>query len=128
MAHPIKILMVLTSHASIGDTGHLTGVWFEELTSPYYAFIDAGIEVDIASINGGKVPIDPGSLKPAGENPVSIDRFLKDATAMSKIAASQKVDGLSVNDMRPCFYRAVTAPCGICRTALRSANCCRMHG
>lgn len=107
MTAPIKILMVLTSHASIGDTGHSTGVWFEELTTPYYAFINAGVEVEIASIKGGKVPIDPGSLKPAGENPASVDRFLKDTTAMGKITASLKVDDLSAND-----YAAVFLPGG----------------
>jgi putative intracellular protease/amidase len=107
MTSSIKILMVTTSHASIGDSGHPTGVWFEELTTPYFAFIDAGVEVAIASINGGKVPIDPGSLKPAGENPASVDRFLKDTTAMRKIDTSLKIDDLSADD-----YAAVFLPGG----------------
>lgn len=62
MTDPAKILVVLTSHATIGTTRRATGVWFEELSTPYYALADAGAEVDIVSVAGGKVPIDPKSL------------------------------------------------------------------
>jgi len=50
-----KILMVLTSHAELGDTGHKTGFWVEEFAAPYYAFIDAGAEVTLASVKGGQI-------------------------------------------------------------------------
>lgn len=107
MTGAIKILMILTSHALIGDTGKPTGVWFEELATPYYAFVDAGAEVEIVSIGGGKVPIDPGSLKPEGENPQSVDRFLKDEVAMGKIETSKPVGGISADD-----YDAIFLPGG----------------
>lgn len=107
MTEAIKILMILTSHAVMGDTGKPTGVWFEELATPYYAFIDAGAQVDIASIQGGKLPIDPRSIQPAGENAQSVERFLKDAVAMEKIETSPSIEGLSVAD-----YDAVFLPGG----------------
>jgi putative intracellular protease/amidase len=55
------VLMVLTSHAELGDTGEKTGFWVEEFASPYYAFIEAGIQVSLASPAGGQPPIDPKS-------------------------------------------------------------------
>ena len=56
-----KVLMVLTSHSQLGDTGNKTGFWVEEFASPYYAFIDAGVEVTLATPAGGQAPIDPTS-------------------------------------------------------------------
>ena len=58
-----RILMILTSHDQLGDTGRKTGFWLEEFASPYYVFTDAGHEVTLASVDGGAVPIDPVSLK-----------------------------------------------------------------
>ena len=58
-----RILMILTSHDQLGDTGRKTGFWLEEFASPYYVFTDAGHEVTLASVDGGAVPIDPASLK-----------------------------------------------------------------
>jgi putative intracellular protease/amidase len=78
MAATIKILMILTSQPTMGVGGAPTGVWFEELTAPYYAFIDAGAEVEVVSVAGGRIPIDPHSLKATGNNPASVERFLKD--------------------------------------------------
>ena len=91
----IKILMILTSQATMGAGGAPTGVWFEELATPYYAFVDAGAEVEIASVGGGRVPIDPHSLQPAGKNPASVERFLQDKTAMEKIENAPKVDSVT---------------------------------
>jgi len=56
-----KILMVLTSHDELGNTGNKTGFWVEEFAAPYYAFIDAGVEVTLATPLGGQAPIDPTS-------------------------------------------------------------------
>lgn len=95
MTPTIKILMILTSHATMGDAGKPTGAWFEEVATPYYAFVDAGAQVDVASIQGGRVPIDPRSVKPRGENEVSVDRFLGDATASRKIEYSMKIENVS---------------------------------
>ena len=69
-----KILMVVTSHGSLGDSGHATGLWMEEFTTPYYAFLDAGFEVTVASPAGGCVPIDPKSMQPENSSP-SVCRF-----------------------------------------------------
>jgi putative intracellular protease/amidase len=107
MSHPIKILIILTSHSALGLTGHTTGLWFEELTAPYYIFADAGVQVDIASVAGGAVPIDPGSLNAAGGNPVTVERFLKDKAAMAQFEHSQKAETLSIM-----AYDAVFLPGG----------------
>lgn len=103
----IKVLVILTSHAVMGDSGQPTGLWAEELTTPYYAFIDAGAAVDIVSIDGGEVPIDPHSVRPSGQNPESVERFLKDETAMRAIKASRKIDAGAVGG-----YDAVFLPGG----------------
>jgi putative intracellular protease/amidase len=107
MTHPLKILMVLTSHAAIGDTGKPTGVWLEELTTPYYAFIDAGARVTVASIAGGPVPVDPGSLPADGERPASVSRYLDDTVAQAAVAASIPIQTLSAD-----AYDAVFLPGG----------------
>ncbi|MGL4409686.1 MAG: type 1 glutamine amidotransferase domain-containing protein [Zoogloea sp.] len=107
MSNAVRVLMILTSHASLGDGGASTGVWFEELTTPYYAFVDAGVPVDIASIAGGRVPIDPHSLKPAGQNPPSVERFIHDARAMAQIEQTPALAGLHAE-----AYGAVFMPGG----------------
>lgn len=103
----IKILMILTSQATMGVGGAPTGVWFEEVATPYYAFVDAGAEVDIASLAGGRIPIDPHSLQAAGKNPASVERFLQDKAAMEKIEHSRKLDSV-----RSAGYGAVFLPGG----------------
>lgn len=107
MSTPLKILMILTSQATMGNTPQPTGVWFEEVATPYYAFIDAGAEVDIASIAGGKVPIDPHSRQADGANPPSVERFLEDKAAMARLEGSLKIDGVSADG-----YAAVFLPGG----------------
>ncbi len=102
----IKILMILTSQTTMGDDPRPTGVWFEELSSPYYAFVDAGAEVDLASIAGGQIPIDPHSLQ-GGENLTSVTRFQKDNAAMAKLNNSYKLDSVSASS-----YSAVVLPGG----------------
>ena len=86
----MKILIILTSHDRIGDSDRKTGLWFEELTTLYYVFRDAGAEVDIASVAGGQVPVDPHSIEVAGKNPVSVDRFLAADQHPLGIAATQR--------------------------------------
>jgi len=95
MTQALKILIVLTSHAMAGSADHPTGVWLEEFTTPYYAFVEAGVEVDVASIQGGRVPIDPGSVLPEGKNPPSVERFLDDPVARAKIEASIALESVS---------------------------------
>ncbi|WP_112874330.1 type 1 glutamine amidotransferase domain-containing protein [Paracoccus endophyticus] len=89
-----RILIITTSAATMGADERPTGLWLEELTTPYYAFLDAGAEVTLASIQGGKVPVDPGSVKPAGENDPSVERALKDADFQARIAATPRFDTL----------------------------------
>ncbi|CAN5393805.1 hypothetical protein BH10PSE7_BH10PSE7_19470 [soil metagenome] len=64
----MKILMVLTSHDKLGDTGRKTGFWLEEFAAPYYTFLDAGAAVTVASPKGGQPPLDPVSDTPEGPN------------------------------------------------------------
>lgn len=104
---PIKILMVLTSHASMGQPPQPTGVWFEELTTPYYAFVDAGAEVDLASIAGGRIPVDPHSLQGADQQLPSVQRFLHDPVAMAKLEGSITLEAVHEDG-----YAAVFLPGG----------------
>ena len=88
------ILLVCTSHADLGATGNNTGLWMEEMTAPYYAFQDAGYEVEIASPAGGTPPIDPGSMKKEMQGP-SVARFQADADANAKFEATVPLEGIS---------------------------------
>jgi putative intracellular protease/amidase len=92
------ILMITTSAATLGAAGRPTGVWLEELAVPYYAFAEAGAAVRLASIAGGPVPIDPHSLKPRGENPEPVERFLGDAAAQAAMAATEPVSDATSAD------------------------------
>lgn len=71
---PLKVLIVMTSHGLLGDTGRPTGLWLEELAVPYYA-LDAGAEVTLASIAGGEVPLDPQSIRGTGDIPPKCSDF-----------------------------------------------------
>jgi putative intracellular protease/amidase len=66
----MKILMVLTSHDRLGDTGRKTGFWLEEFAAPYYVFKDAGAEITLASPKGGQPPLDPKSVRPTRKPPL----------------------------------------------------------
>lgn len=102
-----QILIVVTSHSSMGNSEETTGLWIEELTTPYYAFIDAKVPVTIASIKGGAIPIDPRSQKPLGENPASVDRFLQDESALN---ATKNTPAIA--DINPSQYDAIFLPGG----------------
>lgn len=103
----IKILFILTSQATMGNDPRPTGVWFEELSTPYYAFVDAGADVDLASIAGGRIPVDPHSIHTTDKNPLSVNRFLQDKVAMAKLESAYRIDNISVNG-----YSAVFLPGG----------------
>ena len=102
-----KILMIITSAATMGDGGKPTGLWFEELATPYYAFIDAGASVTLASIVGGPAPIDPRSVKPKGENETNVDRFLGDEAASMALRETLPVSAIEATG-----YDAVFLPGG----------------
>lgn len=98
-----KILMVLTSHDKLGDTGEKTGFWLEEFAAPYYVFTDAGAEVTVASPKGGQPPIDPKSDDPANQTPAQ-DRFKADAAAQQVLANTRRLDSVSASDYDTVFY------------------------
>jgi putative intracellular protease/amidase len=90
----LRILMVVTSHATLGDTGKPTGLWLEELAVPYMRFVDAGADVTIASIHGGKVPVDPRSTPPTGVEAAVVERFLADPAVARTLAHSLPLEAL----------------------------------
>jgi putative intracellular protease/amidase len=98
-----KILMVLTSHNELGDTGKKTGFWVEEFAAPYYAFVDAGIEVTLATPQGGQAPIDPTSTLADFQTPAT-ERYDGDDVAQAKIATTVKLSSLNEVDFDAVFY------------------------
>jgi putative intracellular protease/amidase len=80
-----KILVLLTSHSELGDSGKATGFYYEEMTDPYYIFTDSGFEVELASVRGGKPNHDPGSLPAEEKRAESVKRFLCDRDALGKL-------------------------------------------
>jgi putative intracellular protease/amidase len=98
-----KILMVLTSHDELGNTGQKTGFWVEEFAAPYYAFIDAGAEVTLASPKGGQAPIDPTSTLEDFQT-AATDRFDADKNAQAKIATTVQLSSLNESDFDGVFY------------------------
>jgi len=98
-----KILMVLTSHDKLGDTGEKTGFWLEEFASPYYVFRDAGTEVTVASPKGGQPPIDPKSDDPANQTDSQI-RFKADPKTQDVLANTSRLDSVNAADYDAIFY------------------------
>ncbi len=102
------VLMIMTSHAQLGDTGKPTGIWAEELTTPYYALVDAGFDVTLASPQGGTPPFVADSLQIKPEDTAStVTRFLADPAAMGKFNATHKTA-----DMQAANFSAVFLPGG----------------
>ncbi len=89
-----KALIITTSHDTLDFSGEATGVYASEMTIPYYAFLDAGMTVDVASIEGGKIPIEPISIRWPFKTSAD-DRFLNDATFLEKVENSLLIDGLN---------------------------------
>lgn len=92
-----KALIITTSHGVLGETGKATGVYPSEMTIPYYEFLDAGLEVDIASIEGGQIPIEPIGLRYPMKSHQD-KRYLKDEEAKEKTSKSLKLDDINVLD------------------------------
>src|SRR5881392_3331698 len=99
----MKILMVLTSHDILGDTGRKTGFWLEEFAAPYYVFTDAGAEVTLASPKGGQPPIDPKSDDPANQT-AAMTRFKNDPATQKVLANTVKLEDVSEKDFDTIFY------------------------
>ena len=99
----MKVLIVLTSHDELGDTGKKTGFWLEELAAPYYTFKDAGAEITLASPKGGQPPLDPKSNEPDFQTNLT-RRFEADEAAEAQLAATVRLDSVSQSDFDTVFY------------------------
>jgi putative intracellular protease/amidase len=98
-----RVLMVLTSHDRLGDTGRKTGFWLEEFAAPYYVLKDAGLEITLASPRGGQPPVDPKSDDPASETD-AMRRFKGDREAQAALAHTVKLSEISPDDYDAVFY------------------------
>lgn len=99
----MHILMVLTSHDRLGDTGEQTGFWLEEFAAPYYVFKDAGAQVSLASPKGGQPPLDPKSDQPDAQT-ADTERFRKDTDATAALASTRKLADIAGESFDAVFY------------------------
>lgn len=99
----MKILMVLTSHDRLGETGKKTGFWLEEFADPYYVLKDAGHDITLASPKGGQPPLDPKSDEPNAQTDAT-RRFRSDRGAQAQLASTLRLDSVSASDFDAVFY------------------------
>ena len=99
----MKILLVLTSHGQLGETGKPTGFWLEEFAAPYYVFLDAGAELVLASPKGGQPPLDPKSDEPDAQTE-DTRRFRADRNAMQALASTRPLASVNADDFDAVFY------------------------
>ncbi len=99
----MNILMVLTSHDQLGDTGKKTGFWLEEFAAPYYVLKDAGQEITLASPKGGQPPVDPKSDDPDAQTDAT-RRFKADPKAQAQLASTKRLDSVRSSDFDAVFY------------------------
>lgn len=99
----MKVLMVLTSHDQLGDTGRKTGFWLEEFAAPYYTFKDAGADIVLASPAGGQPPLDPKSDEPDFQTDLT-QRFKADPATQQLLANTVKLETINAADFDGVFY------------------------
>ncbi len=99
----MKILMVLTSHSELGNTGKKTGFWLEEFATPYFVFRDAGADITLATPKGGQPPLDPKSDEPGAQTEAT-ERFKRDAGAQRALATTVKLSNVVTGDFDAVFY------------------------
>ncbi|MCW8856508.1 MAG: type 1 glutamine amidotransferase domain-containing protein [Kangiella sp.] len=99
----MKVLMVLTSHDKLGDTGNKTGFWLEEFAAPYYTLKDAGVDITLASPKGGQPPLDPKSDEPDAQTEAT-ERFKTDQQAQQQLADTTKLSEISADNYDAVFY------------------------
>jgi putative intracellular protease/amidase len=99
----MKILMVLTSHDTLGKTGRKTGFWLEEFAAPYFVFRDAGVKLTLASPDGGQPPLDPKSDLAENQTP-AMSRFKQDPTAQKALSETVKLADVNSKDFDTVFY------------------------
>lgn len=95
--------MVITSHDTLGNSGKKSGYWYEEVAAPYYKFKDAGVELVLASPQGGEPPLDPRSTEESYQT-ADTRRFDADAAAQAQIAATRRLTTVSPDDFDAVFY------------------------
>ena len=98
-----NVLMVLTSHDRLGNTGHPTGFWVEEFAAPYYVLADAGVTLTLASPAGGQPPVDPKSALPEFQTDAT-RRFDADPALKARLAGTVRLAGLKADDFDAVFY------------------------
>src|SRR6476646_3874367 len=99
----MKVLMVLTSHSELGNTGKKTGFWIEEFAAPYYTLKDAGAEITLASPKGGQPPIDPKSAEPEAQTEAT-KRFNADKGLQQILANTEKLSQIKAEDYDAVFF------------------------
>ncbi len=99
----MNILIVLTSHDTLGNTGRKTGFWLEEFAAPYYAFLDAGAKLTLASPLGGQPPLDPKSDDPDAQTD-DTRRFKQDTDAQRVLASTRRLSEVQASDYDAVFY------------------------
>lgn len=99
-----RILMIVTSNHRMGAYDKPTGLWAEELATPWYALADAGVAIELASPAGGPAPIDPGSIQPEGRNEAAVARFLADPDLRARVAATSKTADLDMAGFDAVFF------------------------
>jgi len=99
----MKVLIVLTSHDQLGNTGRKTGFWLEELAAPYYVFKDIGAQITLASPKGGRPPLDPKSNEPSFQTNIT-RRFEKDAEAEGQLDRTVRLESVKQEDFDTVFY------------------------
>ncbi len=99
----MKIVMVLTSHDQLGNTGRKTGFWLEEFAAPYFVFRDAGVELTLASPKGGQPPLDPKSDLPENQTP-AMTRFKQDRVGQEALSRTVKLGDVIADDFDTVFY------------------------
>jgi putative intracellular protease/amidase len=99
----MNVLMVLTSHDTLGDTGRKTGFWLEEFAAPYFVFLDAGVAITVASVKGGQPPLDPKSDEPQFQTE-STSRFKADKAAQTMLANTVTLADVNAADFDAVFY------------------------
>ena len=99
----MNILVVLTSHDQLGNTGQKTGFWLEEFAAPYYVLLDAGATLTLASPKGGQPPLDPKSDEPDARTPAT-ERFKADPAAQAALASTVVLSTISADDYDAVFY------------------------
>jgi len=99
----LNVLLVLTSHDQLGDTGEKTGFWVEEFAAPYYTLLDQGVKITVASPKGGKAPIDPSSKTEANQTEAT-ERFNNDKDAQQIVENTVKLESIKAADFNAVFY------------------------